>query len=67
MSGYKYSAKQRLCSHQAMADALKLEAKVPVNFAVPAALYGLIDKASKSCFQMTKVPVSGLLASLKMI
>ena len=51
MSGYKYSAKPRLRSPKARADASKLESEVAVNFAMLvamlAALDSPIDEASK--------------------
>ena len=47
MSGYKYSAKPRLRSPNARADASKLESEVAVNFAMLVALDSPIDEASK--------------------
>ena len=68
MSWYKYSAKPRMRSSKARANASKLdESEVAVNFAMLLAPDSLIDEASKMCFQTTRVPISGFLVSLKVM
>ena len=67
MSGYKYSAKPRLRSPKASANASKLESEVAVNFAMLVALDSPIDGASEVSFQKTTAATCGLLLSLKVM
>ena len=67
MSGYKYSAKPRLRSPKASANASKLESEVAVDFATLVALGSPFDGASEISFQTTTAATSGLLVSLKVM
>ena len=67
MSGYKYSAKPRLRSPKASANASRLESEVAVDFAMLVALDSPIDGASQIIFQTTTAATSCLLVSLKVM
>ena len=67
MSGYKYSAKPRLRSPKASANASKLESEVAVDFATLVALGSPFDGASGISFQTTRAATSGSLVSLKVM
>ena len=67
MSGYKYSAKPRLRSAKASANASGFESEVAVDFAMLVALDSPLDGASEISFQTTTAATSGLLVSLKVM